>query len=131
MHTRSAGIVAALIALPLIVGGCGGGNIAGQAEAGAATSSTAPSADTANSALPRIDLPVEQGETVEGLVDVDGHDIYARCSGTGSPTVVYFTGWGRFRASSVSAAIRAIESRRWRQASDLFLNAATRGAARL
>ena len=108
MHTRSAGIVAALIALPLIVGGCGGGNIAGQAEAGAATSSTAPSADTANSALPRIDLPVEQGETVEGLVDVDGHDIYARCSGTGSPTVVYFTGWGDPKLGV--SAIRAIEA---------------------
>ena len=37
------------------------------------------------SALHRIDLPVKNGETVEGLVDVDGHDIYARCSGTGSP----------------------------------------------
>ena len=47
----------------------------------------------AETVLPRIELPVGEGETVEGLVDVDGHDIYARCSGTGSPTVVYFTGW--------------------------------------
>jgi pimeloyl-ACP methyl ester carboxylesterase len=58
---------------------------------------TAPSTPTSGSpsdaALPRIALPVRKGETVEGLVDVDGHDIYARCSGTGSPTVVYFTGW--------------------------------------
>ncbi len=45
------------------------------------------------SALPRIVLPVKPGSTVEGLVEVDGHDIYARCSGDGSPTIVYFTGW--------------------------------------
>ena len=43
--------------------------------------------------LPRIALPIASGSTVEGLVDVDGHDIYARCGGDGSPTVVYFTGW--------------------------------------
>jgi pimeloyl-ACP methyl ester carboxylesterase len=30
---------------------------------------------------------------VEGLVEVNGHDLYARCAGEGSPTVVYFTGW--------------------------------------
>ena len=34
-----------------------------------------------------------QEDTVEGLVNVNGHDIYARCAGNGSPTVVYFTGW--------------------------------------
>ncbi len=129
MHTRSAGIVAALIALPLIVGGCGGGNIAGQAEAGAATSSTAPSANTANSALPRIDLPVEQGETVEGLVDVDGHDIYARCSGTGSPTVVYFTGWGI--RSSASAPFEPSRPSMAASIGSVLTSAATRGAARL
>jgi len=41
----------------------------------------------------RIELPVGEDATVEGLIDVHGHDIYARCSGTGAPTVVYFTGW--------------------------------------
>lgn len=40
-----------------------------------------------------IALPVSPGSTVQGLVDVGGHDIYARCSNTGTPTVVYFTGW--------------------------------------
>jgi pimeloyl-ACP methyl ester carboxylesterase len=110
MHTRSGSTAAALIALVLIVGACGGGNTADQAEPGAATSSTATSANTANSALPRIDLPVEQGETVEGLVDVDGHDIYARCSGTGSPTVVYFTGWAPDPSKLGVSAIRAIEA---------------------
>jgi pimeloyl-ACP methyl ester carboxylesterase len=110
MNTRSAGTLVAITALALAVSGCGGGNIAGQAAAGPATSSTAPSANTANSALPRIDLPVEQGETVEGLVDVDGHDIYARCSGTGSPTVVYFTGWAPDPSKLGVSAIRAIEA---------------------
>jgi pimeloyl-ACP methyl ester carboxylesterase len=38
-------------------------------------------------------VPVAPGSTVEGLVEVDGHDIYARCSGDGSPTILYFTGW--------------------------------------
>jgi hypothetical protein len=56
-------------------------------------STPTPSAGKANSALPRIELPVEQGATVEGLVNVVGHDLYARCSSKGSPTVVYFRGW--------------------------------------
>ena len=51
------------------------------------------SAAPAEQALPRIALPVQPGSTVEGLVDVDGHDIYARCTGQGAPTIVYFTGW--------------------------------------
>jgi hypothetical protein len=50
-----------------------------------------PSASESGSARPQIDLPVKKGDTVEGLVDVDGQDIHARCSGTGSPTVVYMT----------------------------------------
>jgi hypothetical protein len=48
MNTRSACTVTALIALVLIVGGCGSGHVAGQAKAGAATPSTVPSANTAN-----------------------------------------------------------------------------------
>jgi hypothetical protein len=47
MNTRSAGTVVALMALALIVGGCSGGNTADQQATGAATSSTAPSANTA------------------------------------------------------------------------------------
>jgi hypothetical protein len=48
MNTRSVGTVATLLALALVVGGCGGADIAGQAAAGQTTSSTAPSANTAN-----------------------------------------------------------------------------------
>lgn len=69
-----------------------------------------PSASETGLALPRIDLPVTKGETVEGLVDVDGHDIYARCSGTGSPTVVYFTGWAPDLSKRGVTAIQAVES---------------------
>jgi hypothetical protein len=36
---------------------------------------------------------MEPGSTVEGLVEVNGHDIYARCAGKGSPTVLHFRGW--------------------------------------
>jgi pimeloyl-ACP methyl ester carboxylesterase len=70
---------------------------------------TSPVSETA-SALPRIDLPVHKGATVEGLVDVNGHDIYARCSGTGAPTVVYFTGWAPDRNKLGVSVVRAIES---------------------
>jgi pimeloyl-ACP methyl ester carboxylesterase len=71
--------------------------------------STASASET-GSALPRIDLPVERGQTVEGLLDVDGHDIYARCSGTGSPTVVYFTGWAPDPSKLGVNAIQAVEA---------------------
>lgn len=47
--------------------------------------------------LTRIELPVAPGATVEGLVEVNGHDIYARCAGDGSPTVIYFVGWAPSR----------------------------------
>jgi pimeloyl-ACP methyl ester carboxylesterase len=56
-------------------------------------SASATAASPTAEALPRIELPVEPGSEVEGLLDIDGHDIYARCAGEGAPTVVYFTGW--------------------------------------
>lgn len=62
------------------------------------------------SMLPRIHLPVTKGATVEGLVDVHGHDIYARCAGTGTPTVVYFTGWAPDTSKRGVDVIRAIEN---------------------
>lgn len=62
-----------------------------------------------NAQLPRISLPVKKSSTVEGLVDVHGHDIYARCSGTGAPTVVYFTGWAPDASKLGVDVIRAIE----------------------
>jgi pimeloyl-ACP methyl ester carboxylesterase len=53
--------------------------------------------------LTRIELPVAPGATVEGLVEVNGHDIYARCAGDGAPTVIYFVGW------SPSRGLRAVD----------------------
>ena len=44
------------------------------------------------------------------LVDVDGHDLYARCNGSGPPTVVYFTGWAPDPSKRGVTAIRAIEA---------------------
>lgn len=61
-------------------------------------------------ALPRIALPVKKRSTVEGLVDVNGHDIYARCAGTGSPTVIYFAGWAPDPTKRGVGVIKAIES---------------------
>jgi len=78
---------------------------------------TTASASDAAPALPRINLPVEPGATVEGVIEVDGHDIYARCSGTGKPTVVYFTGWApdpSKRGVSVIGAIEAVSDGRQR-----------------
>ncbi len=40
---------------------------------------------------------------------MDGHDIYARCAGHGSPTVVYFTGWAPDETKRGVDVIRAIE----------------------
>lgn len=68
------------------------------------------SAVVAGATLPRIELPVGKGETVEGLLDVGGHDIYARCSGTGSPTVVYFTGWAPDASKLGVNVIKVIEA---------------------
>ena len=60
--------------------------------------------------VPRISLPVTPGSTVEGLVEVDGHDIYVRCAGQGSPTVVYFTGWAPDPAKRGVAIAHGIEN---------------------
>ena len=68
-----------------------------------------PSPSSTSSTPPRITRPVTAGATVEGLIDVGGHDIYARCAGTGSPTVVYFTGWAEDRGKRAVAIARRIE----------------------
>jgi pimeloyl-ACP methyl ester carboxylesterase len=44
------------------------------------------------------------------LVDIGGHDIYARCSGKGSPTIVYFTGWAPDVNKRGVAIARGIEN---------------------
>jgi pimeloyl-ACP methyl ester carboxylesterase len=70
----------------------------------------APPATSRPEGPPRISLPVEPGSTVEGLVDVNGHDLYARCAGKGSPTVLYFTGWADDLAKRAVAIATGIEA---------------------
>jgi pimeloyl-ACP methyl ester carboxylesterase len=93
-----------------VLAACGGDSSAPPPTSGQTPETSTSRASEAGSALPRIALPVKKGETVEGLVDVNGHDIYARCSGTGSPTVVYFTGWAPDPSKLGVKAIQAIEA---------------------
>ena len=92
MSRRSTAGTTLAALLTLMLAACSGSNSAREstppATSSATTAQAAPTPDRR-----RIDLPVKPGHTVEGLLDVHGHDIYARCAGHGSPTVVYFTGW--------------------------------------
>jgi pimeloyl-ACP methyl ester carboxylesterase len=71
---------------------------------------TLPASASPEPVLAGIALPVDPGSTVEGLVEVDGHDIYARCAGEGTPTVMYFTGWAADPAKRGVNIARGIES---------------------
>ncbi len=100
MTSISRGGASATVAaiLTLTLAGCGGATQSTTNPPASIDSGGSPSPQpTPTSPEPegpaRIALPVDPGSAVEGLVDVDGHDIYARCAGDGSPTVVYFTGW--------------------------------------
>jgi pimeloyl-ACP methyl ester carboxylesterase len=74
------------------------------------TPTTSSNSTSASSGESRISVPVEPGSTVEGLVSVDGHDIYARCAGIGSPTIVYFTGYAPDRSKRGVAIAPGIEN---------------------
>lgn len=93
-----------------VLAACGGDSSAPTSTSSQAPRTSPPSAAETRSALPRIGLPVEKGDTVEGLVDVDGHDIYARCNGTGSPTVLYFTGWADDESKQAVDVIQGVEA---------------------
>ena len=92
-----------------LLAACDPGTSTSPQTSGETSGNESASAPEGGSALPRIELPVGKGETVEGLLDVDGHDIYARCSGTGSPTVVYFSGWAPDASKLGVNVIKAIE----------------------
>ncbi len=94
----------------LLVAACGAGTPASPQPSNSPTGTESGSASGTGSRPSRIELPVEAGATVEGLVEVDGHDIYARCSGTGSPTVVYFTGWAPDPSKLGVDTIQAVEA---------------------
>ena len=72
-------LLAALVAgCALVASGCGGSNSGG----------TAAPIESASSAS----APPTTG--MDGTFDVGGHKLYLRCSGQGSPTVVYLHGYG-------------------------------------
>ena len=80
---RTRGVVATLLVL---IGACTSGE---QSDPSGATS-TNPSA-TASSPNGEAS-PSAGADVLEGSFDVGGHELYMRCSGTGSPTVVYLHG---------------------------------------
>ena len=104
---RSARVWAVVTTFVLVA--CQGGPAATPTDAGTARPTSSASASPEPD-LSRIALPVDPGSTVEGLVEVDGHDIYARCAGDGSPTVVYFTGWAPDLTKRGVDIARGIES---------------------
>lgn len=103
-----------LAATVLAVAACSTGTStapsASRSTSNSASASTSTTPSTTGDQPARIALPVAPGSTVEGLVAVDGHDIYARCTGTGSPTVVYFTGWAPDFSKRGVEAIGPIEA---------------------
>ena len=111
-HTQR-GLAGLTIGVLVLLAACGGGATNSGAEPGKTPPpSAAPTAGATRSAqetLTRIALPVKPGATVEGLVDVNGHDIYARCTGKGAPTVVYFTGWAPDLSKRGVDAVHGIE----------------------
>jgi len=108
LATRFAALTLAMSAF--VLASCGSDSSGPPPTSSQTPAKSTPSTSETGSALPRIDLPVQKDETVEGLVDVDGHDIYARCSGTGAPTVIYFTGWAPDPSKLAVSAIQGIES---------------------
>jgi pimeloyl-ACP methyl ester carboxylesterase len=82
---------------------------AGEDAAAVDRAANPPATASAQETLTRIALPVKPGATVEGLVNVNGHDIYARCTGKGAPTVVNFTGWAPDLSKRGVDAVHGIE----------------------
>lgn len=93
-----------------LLAACDPGTSTSPQTSGETSGNESASAPEGDSELPRIDLPVDEGATVEGLLDVNGHDIYSRCSGAGSPTIVYFSGWAPDPSKLGVSAIKAIEA---------------------
>lgn len=105
----------ALSAVVVMLAACGGAaptavTLPSASAPSASAAPLTPSPGPSEATLPRIVLPVEPGSTVQGLVEVDGHDIYARCAGDGQPTVVYFTGWAPDLSKRGVAIAPGIES---------------------
>jgi len=128
LATRFAALTLAMSAF--VLASCGGQSSGPPPTSSQTPAKSTPSTSETGPALPRIDLPVQKDETVEGLVDVNGHDIYARCSGTGAPTVIYFTGWAPDPSKLAVSAIQGIESVDQGRHRICFLRTAQHGAQR-
>lgn len=114
MNYAQRGLAGLTIGALVLLASCGGGATNSGPEPGktpppSSAQSTPGATRSAQETLTRIALPVKPGATVEGLVDVNGHDIYARCTGKGAPTVVYFTGWAPDLSKRGVDAVQGIE----------------------
>jgi len=78
------------VAMAILLGGCSAqeGNGAGTTIEDAGSDAEGP-----ETGLPDVDLPVLEGSDVDGLVDVGGHRLAVRCTGSGKPTAVILHGW--------------------------------------
>jgi pimeloyl-ACP methyl ester carboxylesterase len=115
MQLRERGLIGVASGALVLLTACGGGPARSADDeptrsASRSSAATSPSASATETALRRIALPVRRGATVEGLIDVHGHDIYARCAGKGAPTIVYFTGWAPDPGKRGVEAVAGIES---------------------
>jgi pimeloyl-ACP methyl ester carboxylesterase len=94
----------ALIVL-LVLAGCGSEEITppesrADPQHGAASSPAATEGTTEEAVEDELDI-------VEGMFEVDGHDLYARCAGHGAPTVLYLHGWMTHKE------VRAVDNGLW------------------
>ena len=81
--------IPAVMPVLLLVAACSGspGNTSGAASA-------SPPSQTTSASIPTTEESLTPGpDVVEGSFDVGGRELYMRCSGSGSPTVVYLHGY--------------------------------------
>jgi pimeloyl-ACP methyl ester carboxylesterase len=77
--------VALLVALPLGLGACASEDPSGP--------SATPSPTISPAVSPTQASPTPDSDVIDGSFDVGSYELYMRCTGTGSPTVVYLHGF--------------------------------------
>ncbi len=83
--------VASAVLVLLVLAGCGTGE-----SQPSETLSPASESEPASSPFETEgseEAPEDEHDIIEGLFEVNGHDLYARCAGHGAPTVLYLHGW--------------------------------------
>lgn len=94
-------LAAIMTATTLVLAGCSGQGVADKAGTdkvastpeSRASSTPEVEASGATGGLPRLELPVKNGADIDGLIEVNGHDLAVHCTGSGTPTVVILHGW--------------------------------------